>query len=56
MVEFSRRKEFLDGAIKIKLADNFAFKLQVSFKPLFPQRSTTAKLLEQEKNMRTLTL
>ena len=56
MVEFSRTKEFLDGAIKIKFADNFAFKLQVSFKPLFPQRSTTAKLLEQEKNMRTLTL
>lgn len=47
MVKYSKRKEFLDGNIKIKLADNFAFKLQVWFKPVFPQISTTVKAQEQ---------
>ncbi|HMS90803.1 MAG TPA: hypothetical protein PKC87_01155 [Candidatus Absconditabacterales bacterium] len=47
MVKFSKRKEFLDGNIKIKFADNFAFKLQVGFKPVFPQKSTTIKRQEQ---------
>lgn len=47
MVKFSKTKEFLDGAIKINFADNFAFKLQVGFKPVFPQKSTTIKRQEQ---------
>ena len=47
MVKLSKTKEFLDGTIKIKFADNFAFKLQVWFKPVFAQRSTTVKIQEQ---------
>lgn len=47
MVKFSKTKEFLDGNIKIKFADNFAFKLQVGFKPVFAQKSTTIKRQEQ---------
>lgn len=47
MVAFSKTKEFLDGTIKIKFADNFAFKLQVWFKPLFPQKNLTTKLQEE---------
>jgi hypothetical protein len=43
MVKFSETKEFLDGAIKINFADNFAFKLQVSFKPVFAQRQATVE-------------
>jgi len=48
MVKFSKTKEFLDSNIKIKFADNFAFKLQVWFKPLFEQRSAIIKKQEQE--------
>jgi hypothetical protein len=29
MVRFSKTKEFLDGNVKIKFADNFAFKILV---------------------------
>jgi hypothetical protein len=29
MVKFSKKKEFLDGNIKIKFGDNFAFKILV---------------------------
>lgn len=47
MVKFSKTKEFLDSNIKIKFADNFAFKLQVWLKPVFPQKSTTIKTQEQ---------
>lgn len=47
MVKFSKTKEFLDSNIKIKFADNFAFKLQVGFKPVFLQKSTTIKIKEQ---------
>jgi hypothetical protein len=47
MVKFSKTKEFLDGNIKIKFADNFAFKLQVGFKPVFAQKSATIKTQEE---------
>jgi hypothetical protein len=47
MVKFSQTKEFLDGNIKIKFADNFAFKLQMGFKPVFAQKTTTIKRQEQ---------
>lgn len=47
MVKFSKTKEFLDGNITINFVDNFAFKLQAWFKPLFPQKSTTAKRQQQ---------
>lgn len=56
MVKFSKTKEFLDGSIKIKFADNFAFKILVGFKPLFPQKSTTTKFKEQEQDMNDLSL
>ncbi|MCX6824491.1 MAG: hypothetical protein NT085_05200 [candidate division SR1 bacterium] len=47
MVKFAKTKEFLDGNVKIKFADNFAFKLLVGFKPVFTQKSTTIKNQEQ---------
>lgn len=47
MVKFSTTKEFLDGKIKINFANNFAFKLQVSFKPVFAQKSTTIKTQQE---------
>jgi len=47
MVKFSKTKEFLDGTIKIKFADNFAFKILVGFKPVFVQKSTTIKRAEE---------
>ena len=47
MVKFSKTKEYLDGNVKINFADNFAFKLQVWFKPVFPQKSTTTKIQEE---------
>ncbi len=48
MVKFSKTKEFLDGNISINFADNFAFKLQVGFKPVFEQQSDTVKKKTQE--------
>jgi hypothetical protein len=56
MVKFSKTKEFLDGNVKIKFADNFAFKLQVGFKPVFPQRSTTTITKEQEQDTKDFSL
>ncbi len=56
MVKFSKTKEFLDGNVKIKLADNFAFSLQVGFKPVFAQKSTTTKLKEQQQDLRDFSL
>jgi hypothetical protein len=56
MVKFSKTKEFLDGNIKIKLADNFAFKLLVGFKPVFAQKSTTIKYKEREQANKDLNL
>jgi hypothetical protein len=56
MVKFSKKKEFLDGNIKIKLADNFAFQLQVGFKPVFAQKSTTIKYAEWEQANKDLNL
>ncbi|MEI7920091.1 MAG: hypothetical protein WCH65_08310 [bacterium] len=56
MVKFSQTKEFLDGTIKIKFPDNFAFKLQVGFKPVFPQKATTTKSKEQQQDMRDFNL
>jgi len=56
MVKFSQTKEYLDGTIKIKFPDNFAFKLQVGFKPVFPQKATTTKLKEQQQEMRDFSL
>ncbi len=56
MIKFSKTKEFLDGTIKIKLADNFAFKVQIWFKPVFPQKSTTIKIAEQIQNTKDLSL
>ncbi len=50
MVKFSKTKEYLDGNIKINFADNFAFKLQVDFKPVFPQKSDKIKIAEQTQN------
>ena len=47
MVEFSKKKEFLDGNIKISLFDNVAFQILVGFKPLFSQKSTTTKIQEE---------
>lgn len=49
MTEFSETKEFLDGNIKIKFADNFAFKVLVWFKPVFAQKSAAIAAKEQEK-------
>ncbi len=46
MVKFTETKEFLDGVITTKLADNFDFKLQVSFKPVFEPRKP---MVEQKK-------
>ena len=46
-IKFTKTREFLDGNIKIKFADNFAFKLQVWFKPAFTQISTVTKVKEQ---------
>ncbi len=46
MVKFSKTKEFLDGTIKINLADNFAFKLQVWFKPVFSKKNSLTKSKE----------
>lgn len=54
MIKFSKTKEFLDGTIKIKLADNFAFKILVGFKPVFAQRSATITTKEQEKELTDL--
>ncbi len=56
MVKFSATKEYLDGTIKMNLADNFAFQLLFSFKPLFVQVATTTKLKEQEQDMRDFSL
>lgn len=47
MIKFTKTREFLDGNIKIKFADNFAFNFQVDFKPVFPKISTTTKIQEQ---------
>lgn len=47
MVKFTKTKEFLDGAIKINFADNFAFAFMVSFKPVFPQTSASTKKQQQ---------
>ena len=47
MVKFAKTKEFLDGNVKIKFADNFAFKLLVWFKPVFTQKTTTLKNQEE---------
>ena len=46
MVKFTETKEFLDGVITTKLSDNFDFKLQVSFKPVFEPRKP---MVEQKK-------
>lgn len=56
MVKFSATKEYLDGTIKMNFADNFAFQLLFSFKPLFVQVATTTKLKEQEQDMRDFSL
>jgi len=56
MVEFTKKKEFLDSNIKINFSDLFSFKLQVNFKPLFAEKSTSAKTKEQEQDMRDLSL
>ncbi len=48
MVKFSKTKEFLDSNVKINLADNFAFKLQIWFKPVFSQKSTLTKTKEEQ--------
>ena len=45
--KFTQTKEFLDGNIRIKFAENFAFKLQVGFKPVFDATSTDTKINEQ---------
>ena len=50
--KYSPKKEFLDGNIKTKFADLFAFKLQVNFKPLFTKKSTTVQAKEQEEEMK----
>ncbi len=47
MIEFSKKKEFLDGNIKISLFDNIAFQILVWFKPLFSQKSTITKIQEE---------
>lgn len=47
MVKYSKTKEFLDGNIKITFADNFAFKIIIWFKPVFPKVSTTTKIQQQ---------
>ena len=54
--KFSKKKEFLDSNIKINFADNFAFKLQVNFKPLFPKKSAATKEKEQQQDMRDFSL
>lgn len=46
--KFSQTKEFLDGNIKIKFAENLAFKLQVGFKPVFKEISADTKIKEQK--------
>jgi len=56
MVQYSKTKEYLDGTIKINLADNFAFQLQVWFKPMYPQKSTTTKQNEEEQTNADLAL
>lgn len=48
MVKFTKTKEFLDTNIKIKLADNLAFKLQIGFKSVFSQKSATTTVKEQQ--------
>jgi len=48
MVKFTKTKEFLDTNIKIKLADNLAFKLQIGFKSVFSRKSTTTTVKEQQ--------
>ncbi len=47
MIKYTKTKEFLDSNIKIKFADNFAFKILFWFKPVFSQKSTTVKAQEQ---------
>jgi hypothetical protein len=54
--KFATKKEFLDGNIKINFADNFAFKLQVNFKPLFAKKSTSVEAKEQEQDMKDFSL
>jgi len=56
MVKFSKTKEFLDGTIKISFVDTFAFGFQIWFKPVFPQKSTTLLLQEQQQDMRDFSL
>lgn len=54
--KFTKTKEFLDSNVKIKFADNFAFKLQVWFKPVFQQKSNISKQKEQEQINKDLNL
>ncbi len=54
MVKFSKTKEYLDGTIKISLADNFAFRLWVWFKPIFPQRPSVIKQQEAIQSQESL--
>lgn len=54
--KFAQKKEFLDGNIKTKFADLFAFKLQVNFKPLFTKKSTTVQAKEQEEERKDFNL
>ena len=56
MVKFAKTKEYLDGNVKIKFADNFAFKLQVGFKPVFEQKATTTDIQEQTQANEDLSL
>lgn len=54
--KFVEKKEFLDSNTKISFADNFAFKLQVNFKPLFPKKSNTVETKEEEQDMKDFNL
>lgn len=56
MVEFSKKKEFLDGNIKISLPDMLVFQIQLGFKPVYPQASTTIALKEKEQDIRDFSL
>jgi len=54
MVKFSQRKEFLDGSIKTKFADSFAFQILVWFKPVFQQKSDATEAKEKEQATKDL--
>jgi hypothetical protein len=49
-VKYEKTKEYLDSPIKINFAKNFIFKIVVGIKPIFTQKSISAKQKEEKQS------